>query len=71
MAIVGEKYKELKSEIEQKFLPNAILLGGNAESNLELLQNKLIAVETWVYVCMDKMCKLPVNDVESALAQIE
>jgi len=71
VAIVGDNYGELKSKMEQSFLPNVILLGGDIESELELLQNKLIKDETWVYVCKDKMCKLPVDNVASALAQMD
>lgn len=70
IAIVGEDYASLKSEMEQNYLPNAILMGGKKEGNLELLKNKLIDGQTHIYVCKEKLCKLPVTEVGKALLQI-
>jgi uncharacterized protein YyaL (SSP411 family) len=70
VAIVGEDYKALKAETEQIFLPFAILMGGDKEGNLELLQEKLNEGHTYIYVCKDKMCKFPVKEVEEAIQQL-
>ena len=69
-AIVGEDYRTLKAETEQYFLPFAILMGGDKEGNLELLQEKLNEGRTYIYVCKDKMCKLPVQEVSQAIGQM-
>lgn len=71
VAIVGEDYRTLKAETEQVFLPFAILMGGDKEGNLELLQEKLIEGHTYIYVCKDKMCKMPVKEGEKAIQQIK
>ena len=70
VAIVGEDYAILKSEMEQNYIPNAILMGGKNEGDLELLKYKLIDGQTHIYVCKEKLCKLPVTDVGKALLQI-
>ena len=70
IAIVGEHYATLKSEMEQTYLPNVILMGGQDEGSLELLQHKLIDGQTQIYVCKDKLCKLPVREVHAALLQM-
>ncbi len=57
--------------MQRNYLPNAIFLGGATEGNLQLLENKLIEGETRIYVCQDKICKLPVTEVEQALGLIE
>ncbi len=71
IAIVGEDYLPLKSEMEQHFLPNVIFMGGADEGNLELLKNKLISGKTRIYVCKEKMCQLPVTESSAALLQME
>jgi uncharacterized protein YyaL (SSP411 family) len=70
VAIVGENFELLKAEMEQYFLPNVLLMGGNEEGTLELMENKLVEQETRIYVCREKLCKRPVLEVNSALSQI-
>jgi uncharacterized protein YyaL (SSP411 family) len=67
VAIVGDRAEELNHEMMQYFLPDAIFLGGTKEGGLLLLENKLQAGETFIYVCRDKVCKFPVRTVEEAL----
>ncbi|MEZ4847174.1 MAG: thioredoxin domain-containing protein [Bacteroidia bacterium] len=71
VAIVGDRAEELRKEWDQHFQPNAFLLGGKSEGKLELLKNKKIEGETFIYVCQDKLCKLPVQSVEEALRLVE
>ncbi len=68
VAIVGDNYAPLQKELLSQYTPNAIFLGGKTEGNLELLQNKLQEGETMIYVCQNKVCKLPVREAEKALA---
>jgi len=71
VAIIGDDFVEKRQEIDQHYLPNALLLGGKTEGNLELLKNKLIEDETRIYVCKKKVCKLPVTEVKKALKLME
>jgi uncharacterized protein YyaL (SSP411 family) len=71
VAIVGEKAAELRREWDRHFQPNAFLLGGNVEGKLELLKNKKVEGQTFIYVCQDKLCKLPVQTVAAALELVE
>ncbi|MEO0340847.1 MAG: thioredoxin domain-containing protein, partial [Bacteroidota bacterium] len=70
IAIVGKDYQSLKKQFHKQYLPNALFLGGPTEGGLTLLQNKLQAGETYIYVCKDKLCKLPVQNVAAALQQM-
>lgn len=70
VAIVGNDFKKLRNDMMQNYLPNAILLGGKNEGTLELLKDKLQEGETMIYVCQNKVCKLPVTEVEKALPLI-
>ena len=71
VAIVGQEYNKHHQAFFQQYLPNAILLGGATEGSLELLQEKLQGEETFIYVCQNKVCKLPVQEVNKALVLME
>jgi uncharacterized protein YyaL (SSP411 family) len=70
VAIIGEDCKNKRQQFDEHYLPNVVLLGGNTAGKLALLENKMIAGQTTIYVCRDKTCKLPVTEVEKAIAQI-
>lgn len=70
VAIVGPEADAKRKLFMQRYLPTCILLGGRAE-NLPLLENKLVAGKTMIYVCRDRTCKLPVENVATALAQLK
>jgi uncharacterized protein YyaL (SSP411 family) len=46
-------------------------MGGAEEGDLPLLQNKLVPGQTTIYVCQNKVCKLPVTSVTEALKLME
>lgn len=66
VAIVGEDCARLRREFQRMYLPEAFFLGGSEEGNLELLQDKLQSGETYIYVCRNKVCKFPVQEVAEA-----
>lgn len=66
IAIVGSDFEKLRKGMMEKFLPNALFLGGKDEGSLELLEGKLQPGSTFIYVCQDKICKFPVQQVEAA-----
>ncbi len=71
VAIAGNNWKEKLSEFQKHYLPNAIYLGGNTEGALPLLENKMVDGKTMIYVCENKTCQLPVEEVDKALKQIK
>ncbi|MGH2649227.1 MAG: thioredoxin domain-containing protein, partial [Ginsengibacter sp.] len=70
VAIMGSNWQQRLSEFHKYYLPDAIYLGGDNEGNFSLLQNKLVAGKTTIYVCENKTCQLPVEEVSEALKQI-
>jgi len=70
VAIVGNDFESIRKEFDQEYLPNIFLSGGENEGSLSLLENKLVKGQTTIYVCQDKVCKLPVTEVKKALTQI-
>lgn len=71
VAIMGEDYADKRKQFDEHYLPNVIFLGSKTESSLDLLEKKLVAGQTAIYVCRDKACELPVTEVQQALQQIK
>lgn len=71
VAIVGDNAAHICHELQkQKFQPLALYSGGRQE-NLPLLENKYVDGKTIVYVCRDRVCKLPVTDVNEAILLLQ
>jgi uncharacterized protein YyaL (SSP411 family) len=70
VAIVGDDWKNKRSQLVKVFHPNVLWLGGEKEGSLELLKQKLIPGKTMIYVCLNKSCKLPVEETKDAEEQI-
>ena len=70
VAVMGEGAIEMSRKLQQHYLPTSIFMGGNTE-NLPLLKSKLVKGRTIIYVCRNKVCKLPVEDVAKALEQLK
>lgn len=70
VAIAGPEALAIKQAFDKHFLPGCIYVGSIAESTLPLLQQKLNTNGTFIYVCKDKTCQLPVTTVDEALKQI-
>jgi uncharacterized protein len=70
VAVMGDEGLQKSHELQQHYLPTSLFMGG-AQENLPLLENKLVADKTMIYVCRDKICKLPVQEVEKALTQLK
>ncbi|MCF6352949.1 MAG: thioredoxin domain-containing protein [Cyclobacteriaceae bacterium] len=71
VAIVGNNSEGIRKQLATHYMPNTLLLGGKTEGSLELLSMKLVKGKTMIYVCQNKTCKLPVEDVANALNQIK
>jgi uncharacterized protein YyaL (SSP411 family) len=68
IAITGDDAEEKRAEIEKNYIPNKIILGGK-KGSLPLLQDKFAAT-TRIFICKDKTCGLPSENIEEALKQI-
>lgn len=62
IAITGPHYPDLRKAIDQYYIPNKVLLGGQKE-NLPLLKGKVTA-DPLIYVCENNTCGLPVSTIE-------
>ncbi len=70
VAISGRDAHSKLKELNASYLPNILISGSDKASNLPLLENKFIEEETFIYVCVNGTCKLPVTDTKKAISQI-
>lgn len=70
VAISGKDVDFKLKELDQTYLPNVLISGAKNKSELPLLQNKFIEEETFIYVCVNGTCKMPVTTTRKALSQI-
>lgn len=69
VAIFGKDADKKRSELEQHYHPNKMLVGAEKENGLPLLEFKSVEGETYIYVCVDKACQMPTTEVSEALTQ--
>lgn len=67
VAIIGDECLDFNAEMQQSYFPNALFLGGEDEGSLSLLKDKLQEGQTFIYVCQNRICKLPVDNPEAAM----
>ncbi|MEO6819242.1 MAG: thioredoxin domain-containing protein [Ginsengibacter sp.] len=70
IAITGEAAMEKLQEFEVHYLPDALFLGGK-NSSLSLLEDKQAGNKTMIYVCKNKTCAMPVENVKDAIEQMK
>lgn len=71
VAIVGKNSVEINKELNQHFFPDIIVSGSTNASDLPLLQHKYIENKTSIYICRNKVCGLPINNLSEALEVIK
>ena len=71
IAVVGVDAEEKAKELNSHYIPNAILTGSKTESAMPLTKDRFSDNETFIYVCINNTCQLPVKDVNVALKEIK
>jgi uncharacterized protein len=68
IVVFGKNCYEIKQEIQKYNLPNCYLLGTEKESNLPLFEFRQPPEnKTFIYICINNTCSLPVENVEDAV----
>ncbi|MBK8585124.1 MAG: thioredoxin domain-containing protein [Bacteroidetes bacterium] len=69
--ISGKDAEAKRKKIASHYLPNVLLAGSvSNNSQLPILSNRFVANKTFIYVCENKTCKLPVESTAEALKLI-
>ena len=67
VAIVGANAKNFLKDFGKIYIPNTLFVGSTTASDLPLFEGRYDASDTFIYVCRDNSCKLPVNNIRAAL----
>jgi len=70
IAIMGEEAVEKNMQLQKHYQPISLFMGGKKE-DLPLLEMKLVENNTYIYVCRNKTCELPVQESAKAIEQIK
>jgi len=70
VAISGANALEKLNEVNTYYLPNILIAGSVNESQLPIMESRFIEDDTYIYVCVDGACKLPVNSTKEAVEQL-
>ncbi|MDI1256170.1 MAG: thioredoxin domain-containing protein [Flavobacterium sp.] len=71
VALSGNEAFDKTVQLQSYYLPNILIAGATKESNLPILENRFVDNETYIYVCVNKACKMPETDVATAVAKIK
>ncbi|CAD0001012.1 thioredoxin domain-containing protein [Flavobacterium salmonis] len=71
VALSGKDAIAKTIQLQSYYLPNILIAGATKESKLPILENRFINNETYIYVCVNKACKMPERDVVIAVNKIK
>ena len=71
IAITGPNAGELRKGFGARYIPNRMFLGTTGTSTLPLLAEKSLGENTTVFVCENKVCRMPVSTVADAVKLME
>jgi uncharacterized protein YyaL (SSP411 family) len=71
IVICGSDAEAKRKQIQMSYLPNATFAGSINESSLPLMEYRFVEGKTLIYVCENRVCKLPVETVDEALQLIK
>ena len=69
IAITGDEARQKADELQKNYWPLARYCGGS-EEDLDLLKGKVSSGKNLIYVCKNKTCRTPTDQIEEAVEQI-
>ncbi|TVR39792.1 MAG: thioredoxin domain-containing protein [Cryomorphaceae bacterium] len=70
VVITGDEAITLALELQSNFTPNVSVLAAKHESELPLFESRFFENQTTIFVCENRACQMPVNEVAAALKQL-
>ena len=71
VAILGKDANMKMKELQQTFHPNVLWAFAKSESEIPILKGRLVNEKTFIYVCNEGICQLPVENVGQALGLLK
>ena len=70
VAISGPEALSKLDEMSAYYLPNILVAGALNESQLPIMEQRFVPDDTYIYVCVDGACRLPVEQTKQAVGQL-
>lgn len=70
LAICGKNALEYLNKLNQNYSPNIIIAGSTKISTLPFLENRFLDNETLFYLCQNKTCQKPINEINEISQKI-
>lgn len=70
LVIIGQDAKQKLTKINALYLPNVLVTGSEKPSNLPLSKDRFVDGKTLFYLCENKTCGLPTENIETLLERI-
>jgi len=73
VVVCGKNALQKTKELEQHFIPNKVMCGlvkQSSENMLPVMEGKYVEGKTMVYVCVNKTCRLPHEEVTDAVKEM-
>ena len=71
IVIVGEHAELLRQELDHHYIPNAFIATSTSKSDQDIFKGRYNDDKTFIYVCVNNTCQLPVDTVKDALKLME
>ncbi len=71
VAIVGKDAKQKITALNKTYIPNKLIAGSVSDNTMPLLENRFVPDDTYIYVCVNKACKIPVSEVDKAVKLLQ
>lgn len=62
VVVMGNDCLDTAHKMQREYQPDVFWMGSRSESSLPLMEHKFIENQTTIYVCRNKICKLPTTD---------
>ena len=71
IAVVGSNAQDYINQINTTYIANTLIVGSFVSSDISLFKDRYDNADTFIYVCQNNTCKLPVKTVADAFKQIK
>ena len=68
--IAGIDAEKKRKELSRKYIPNTLFAGSAQASQLPLLESRVVHNKTYIYICSNNTCKLPIESATEAFKQL-
>jgi uncharacterized protein YyaL (SSP411 family) len=69
--IAGIDAEKKRKELSRKYIPNTLFAGSAHASQLPLLESRVVNNKTYIYICSNNTCKLPIESASEAFTQLK